>query len=245
MATVVLVHPAWFGGWCWKKVVPPLRSAGHTVHTPTLTGLGERAHLCHPDVSLTTHVEDIVSLIQFEALDDVTLVANSSGGTVITAVASRIPELVARLVYLDAFVPSDGQGTADLVPPDRRAGMEQFVETEGEGWLMARFSPAPWETTLREVWGMSDEDVAWVVPRLRPTPWKHFTEPARVRETELRKIPRAYVRARVGPFPAPMFDECYRVAQETDGWTAYELDAPHIPYITHPDDVTDLLLEIV
>src|SRR5690349_1170533 len=108
MTTFTLIHPAWFGGWCWRDVARPLRAAGHDVFTPTLTGLGDRAHLATRDVTLSTHVEDVVRLLEFEDLHDVTLVGSSSTGTVITAVADRCPERVGTLVYLDAFVPSDG-----------------------------------------------------------------------------------------------------------------------------------------
>ena len=96
MATLVLIHPAWFGGWCWRDVGRPLRLAGHEAWTPTLTGFGERAHLATPSVTLGTHVNDVIGLLEFEDLHDATLVGNSSAGTVITAVADRCPERVAR-----------------------------------------------------------------------------------------------------------------------------------------------------
>jgi pimeloyl-ACP methyl ester carboxylesterase len=96
MATFVLVHPAWFGGWCWKKVTPLLRARSHDVHTPTLTGLGERAHLACPEVGLETHIEDIANVLQYEDLRGVILIGNSSGGMVITGVADRLPERIAR-----------------------------------------------------------------------------------------------------------------------------------------------------
>ncbi len=105
-ATFVLVHPAWFGGWCWKKVTPLLRAHAHDVFAPTLTGLGERAHLARPEVGLTTHVEDVLNLLKFEDLTGVILVGNSSGGMVITGVADQVPERIAHVVYLDAFVPN-------------------------------------------------------------------------------------------------------------------------------------------
>ena len=84
MATFVLVHPAWFGGWCWKKVAPILRGRGHEVFTPTLTGLGERAHLANREVGLGTHIDDVASVLKFEDVRDAILVGNSSGGMVIT-----------------------------------------------------------------------------------------------------------------------------------------------------------------
>ena len=153
MATFVLVHPAWMGGWCWNKVAVPLRELGHVVHAPTLTGLAERAHLASPDVGLRTHAEDVASVVVFDDLRDVILVGTSSGGTVITDVASRVSDRIGSLVYLDAFLPSDGESTVDLMPPERREELEKLVETDGDGWLLPRFGPPPWPVILRgDVW---------------------------------------------------------------------------------------------
>ena len=123
----VLVHPAWHGAWFWKKVVPLLREGGHPtgstenlVSTPTLTGLGERSHLARPDIGLKVHVTDVVNVLEHEDLRDVILVGHSSSGVVITGVADCAPERIAQVVYLDAFVPGDGQAVFDLVAPDRR-----------------------------------------------------------------------------------------------------------------------------
>src|SRR5687768_18076653 len=118
MATFVLVHGAFVGGWCWRWVAPYLRGAGHDVYCPTLTGSGERVHLASPRVDLATHVEDVVNVLHYEDLRGVVLVGHSYGGMVITGAAERVSERLARLVYLDAFVPQDGQALADLLPPD-------------------------------------------------------------------------------------------------------------------------------
>lgn len=116
MATFVLVHGGGHGGWCWQRLTPHLRAAGHEVHTPTLTGVGERVHLLGPDVGLDTHVEDVVAVLKYEDLRDVILVGHSYGGMVITGVADRAPTRVGHLVYLDTAAPSDGQSMVDLVP---------------------------------------------------------------------------------------------------------------------------------
>jgi pimeloyl-ACP methyl ester carboxylesterase len=126
--TFVLVHPAWLGGWCWKKVTPLLRDRGNRVFTPTLTGLGERAHLADPKVSLVTHIEDVVNMLEFEDLRLVVLVGNSSGGMVITGVADRVPERLAQLMYLDAFVPEANQSLLDLLPADRRQAIRLLLQ---------------------------------------------------------------------------------------------------------------------
>src|SRR5262245_30690572 len=128
MTSLVLVHGGWEAGWCWRKVVPLLRDAGHEVFAPTLTGLGERKHLASPEVGLDTHVQDIVGVLESEELDEVILVGHSYGGMVIAGVAERVPERLAQLVYLDAFVPEDGQSTLDLLPPEYQRDMTARVQ---------------------------------------------------------------------------------------------------------------------
>ena len=174
----VLVHPAWHGGWCWKKLVPFLRKAGHDVFTPTLTGLGERSHLLGRDIGLDTHVKDVVNMLVNEDLSGVVLVGHSSSGAVITGTTGSVPERLAHLVYLDAFVPQHGQSVIELLTPERRQALEQLVQTEGDGWLLPRFAPPPWHTIVRDMWGVTDDaDHRWMLSHLGPTPFRHFTEP--------------------------------------------------------------------
>ena len=113
MATFVLVHGGWAGGWQWREVAGLLRAAGHEVFTPTLTGLGERVHLANPDIGLDTHIQDILMVLEYEELRDVILVGYSYSGMVITGVAELAPERISQLIYLDAFVPQDGQSMLD------------------------------------------------------------------------------------------------------------------------------------
>jgi pimeloyl-ACP methyl ester carboxylesterase len=245
VATFVLVHPAWMGRWCWNKVAVQLRERRHDVHAPTLTGLAERAHLATPDVGLATHVEDVVSVVEFDALREVILVGTSSSGTVITAVAEKIADRVRSLVYLDAFLPSDGQCTLDLLPSERRKALEQLVDAEGRGWLLPRFAPPPWPVIVRgDVWQVTDEsDIEWMLPRLRPTPFRHFTDPVRSQAGRTAGIERIYIRCCLRP-PAP-FDAAAASVRSTPGWRYIELDTPHVPYVTHPSMVTDALAEIL
>ncbi len=241
MATFVFVHPAWFGGWCWNKVAARLRSRGHEVYAPTLTGLGERTHLARPDTGLSTHIADVVSVVAFEDLTDIVLVGTSSGGTVITGVADQIPDRIGALVYLDAFVPSNGQSTRDLLPPERQAAFDTLVETEGDGWLLPRFAPPRWPVIVRDMWQIDDEtDVAWVLARLRPTPYRHFTEAVQVANSDQDAVHRVYVRCPRNPAP---FDVFAAAARSDPDWTYREIDTPHISYVTHPDEVTAVLLE--
>src|SRR5262245_3869615 len=139
----VLVHPAWHGGWCWKKLVPFLRRAGHEVMTPTLTGLGDRSHLLHHDIGLETHVHDVVNAIAYGESSRVILLGHSSSGAVVTGVAGVMPERIDQVIYLDAFVPEHGQAVIDLLAPERQQAMEGLVQTEGDGWLLPRFAPPP------------------------------------------------------------------------------------------------------
>jgi pimeloyl-ACP methyl ester carboxylesterase len=243
MARFVLVHPAWFGGWCWKKLTPLLAARGHDVHVPTLTGLGERAHLARPEVGLETHVEDVLGLLTYENLSDVVLVGTSSGGMVITGVADRAPERVAHQVYLDAFLPEHGQALFDIVPPERRPALEALVATEGHGWLLPRFSASPWERFVPEAWQITDEaDLRWLLPRLVPTPFGHFTQPVRRSNPAAAQLPCSYIRCL--QWPNPRFDGYAEAARRSERWRYYELETSHLPYVTHPRELADVLLGI-
>ena len=121
MATFVLVHGSHGGGWIWQKVTPLLRSAGYEVYTPTLTGLSDRSHLLECGVNLTTHITDVINLMDYEDLTDVILVGNSYAGMVITGVAAKEPERLKQVVYLDAYLPDTGQSELDLWPVEMQA----------------------------------------------------------------------------------------------------------------------------
>src|SRR6202140_2855673 len=133
MATFVLVHGAWFGGWCWQKVIPLLEAAGHEVYAPTHTGLVERAAELSPEVGLDTHIQDIVGLLEEKNLHAVILVGHSYGGMVITGVVDEVPERIAHLVYLDTFVPRDGESMADVSPLVIWLLRKQ-AQAHGDGW---------------------------------------------------------------------------------------------------------------
>ena len=119
MATFVLVHGAWGGGLIWRRNAQELRKAGHEVYTPTLTGLGDRKHLLRHDIDLGTHIKDVLGLIDYEDLSDIVLVGHSYGGMVVSGVADAVPDKIASLVYLDAFVPENGRALFDLLPRGR------------------------------------------------------------------------------------------------------------------------------
>jgi len=160
MASVVLAHGAWSAAWGWKKMRPLFRAAGHEFFSPTYTGLGERAHLARPDIDLTTHVNDVLSVLEFEDLSDVTLIGHSYGGMVATGVADRARARIAHLIYLDAFVPKDGESLFDLVPEEQRQ-RQQASAAAGDGWRIAP-NPTPEDT--------SAEDQAWIANKRLPHP---------------------------------------------------------------------------
>ena len=234
MALFVVAHGAWSAGWAWKKMHPRLRSLGHTLVTPTYTGIGERVHLAHPGIDLTTHIDDIVKTLEFEDLSDVVLIGHSYGGMVATGVADRASERLSQLVYLDAFVPRDGQCLLDLQPPGARDRMLDAVRTAGEGWRVPS-NPLPPDT--------SAEDVAWAMPRRVMQPVKTFEQPVRLTGA-VDRLPRTYIYCKRSG-PGDVFRQFADRARTEPGWRRHEIDASHNPHITIPDVLTDLLDRIV
>ena len=131
MATIVLAHGAWSAAWAWKKMRPLFRDAGHEFFSPTYTGLGERAHLSNPEIDLSIHINDVAAVLDFEDLKDVTLIGHSYGGMVATGVAEKARRRIARVVYLDAFAPKDGESLFDLVGPQAAENMRGKAMGEG------------------------------------------------------------------------------------------------------------------
>lgn len=234
MATFVLVHGGWHGGWCWGRVAPLLRAGGHEVHTPTLTGLGERAHLLSPDIDLDTHLRDVAGVLEYEELHRVVLVGHSYGGMVITGVADRAPERLAQLVYLDAFVPEDGQALFDLLRPERRDFYLQQAREHGEGWR----TPGPPPQAL----GVADETEArWLAAKMTPQPLRTLQQPLRLANPAATALPRTYIHCTAGPL-APSFAPFAARAQAEPGWRYHELPTGHDAMLTAPDALAALLL---
>ena len=233
MATYVLVHGAWHGGWCWQRVTPLLRAAGHEVLTPTLTGLGERSHLASPEIDLSTHIQDVVNVLEYEDLYKVTLVGHSYGGMVITGVADRPTDRLAHLVYLDAFVPRDGQSLLGLVGEPLGTPLREQAQAEGE-----LVSPFP-----LEAYGLTAEaDLHWVGPKLVRHPFKTFTQPVHLTDTGATVTPRTYIycnQPAMGPF-----GQFAERARTEPGWRYRELATGHDAMVTMPRELTDLLLEV-
>ena len=233
MATFMIIHGAWSAGWAWKKMRPLLRDRGHEVFTPTCTGLGERAHLASPEVSLDTHIADMLAVLEYEDLHDVVLVGHSYGGMVATAVADRAAARLAQLVYLDAFVPRHGQSLFDLIPAVARERNLAQSRSDGEGWKLPA-NPMPPDT--------SPADVAWALPRRRMQPLKAFSTPVQLGDA-VESLPRSYIYCtRSGP--GDVFRPFAEAARASAEWRCFELDASHNPHITMPDTLAGLLHRI-
>lgn len=155
MATYVLIPGAWLGGWCWDRVAPLLRAAGHQVLTPTLTGLGDRAHASTADVNLRTHVLDVVDLIVHANVRDAILVGHSYGGTVITGAAQEIPERLQWLVFLDASAPRPGESNNDVLPPGLAERLRESARKDGSGFFVPPPPVETWASIARHAHGLS------------------------------------------------------------------------------------------
>jgi pimeloyl-ACP methyl ester carboxylesterase len=239
MATFVLVHGGWHGGWCWQKVIPFLDAAGHEVYAPTLTGLAERASELSPEVGLDTHIQDVVGLLEEKQLQGVILVGHSYGGMVITGVVDQVPERIAHLVYLDTFVPRDGESVASVSPTVIRL-LRLQAQIQDDGWKIAPSG----------TYGVTKEpDRSWVRSKLTPQPLKtlldrlHLQNPAIVSTK-----PRTHIDC-TGSGAAFLLMRrllAPRALPPTEaGWRLRQLPTGHDAMITMPKELADLLLEVV
>jgi pimeloyl-ACP methyl ester carboxylesterase len=230
--TFLVAHGAWQAGWAWKKMHPLMNAAGHCLITPTFTGLGEREHLASPANELETHIQDMLAVVRYEDLRDVVLIGHSYGGAVATAVADRAPDRIAQLIYLDAFVPGDGQALVDLGPPTVRQRMQEAAKA-GDGWRVPP-NPIPPDT--------SEADARWIAERRLPQSIKCFEMPFRLQNGEI-TLPRSYIYCTRTP-PGDPFRPFAERAKSESGWRYYEIDASHSPHITAPEALAVLLQTI-
>ena len=235
MATFVLVHGAWSGGWCYFKVAERLRALGHLVFTPTLTGQGERSHLTGTPINLTMHIIDVVNVFHYERLDDVVLAGHSSGGMVITGVGDRIPDRLRSLVYLDAFLPEHGQSLFDINVP---ANTQMFIDNAGKiGGLAVPPPPAAF-------FNVNADDARRVDELASPFPIGCFTEKIKLSGKHNGIKKHVYVHSTVLPRESP-FKPFYERVKSDPGWSAHTLACGHDAMLDMPDDVTRILLDAV
>lgn len=241
MATFVLVPAAWCGGWVWSKVAPILQNAGHEVHTVTFTGLGDRVHLASADIGIETHILDVINVLMFEDLSDVTLVGWSYGGMVIAAVADQTPERVKQVVFLDSVVPLYGQSLYDTFSAGEEA--EAYFEARSKaagspGWLP--FNP---EDTHLQI--PDDKDREWFVSKTVPHPLDTFAQPIHLSDSSLSGFERFYIHCVEGVDLAEP-DPPFLVRAKTEpGWRYDALGANHLAPVSAPADLARVLLSFV
>jgi len=221
--TFLLVHGAWGGGWAFKQLETILRAKGHEVLRPTLTGLGERVHLASPKITLETHINDILKVIEFERLDSFILVGHSYGGMVVTAIADRVPEKIERLVYIEGHLPEDGESMFDLISPQRKADLKKRAETLGEGWNI----PSPWPEGGKNV----------------PQPLATFQTPVKLKNSKLEGVNGQYI---LTIEPGELNDSFSNSAKRARSrhWRYHELKTGHNPHWTMPNELAAILMSV-
>jgi len=231
MSKFVLVHGSFHGGWVWKDVAATLRNAGHTVHTPTLTGIGDRSHLISPNIGISVNVTDIVNYLEYNDLQDVILVGHSYGGLVISGVAEACADRLKRLVYFDGFIPEDGQSAWDIAPAAQERWENRASQTS-PAWLV----PPP-DPTVK--YGEHTDRVEWHREQLTPMAmWTH-EERLQLPDNKAATLPRSYIEC-------TQYEIFQHMAEKarTEGFDFYSLDTHHNPIVYQPELVSDTLLSI-
>jgi len=233
--TFVLLHGAWHGAWCWKKLVPLLHAQGHSVYTPTQTGLGERSHLLSRDITIDTFVQDLVNVLEWEDLTDVVLVGHSFAGVPITGAADRVPERIRHLVYLDSLIIENGQSPFDMLPPEAAAARRKLAQESSDGLSIPVPSPAAFNVT-------DAADAAWLEAKCTPHPLSTWESPLQLKNPTVGNgLPATYVAVR--PL-YPTLGDVRAFAKAQKGWDYVELDAGHDAMVTSPEPLAELLLNI-
>jgi pimeloyl-ACP methyl ester carboxylesterase len=240
MANYVLVHGAWHGAWCWRDVTQALIRAGHRAHAVTLTGVGERAHLLNANITLQTHISDVANAIESEEMDDVILVVHSYAGMLGTALADRIPERIAHLVYVDAVVPKPGESWGSTHASATRDARVAAAEASP---LYAFPAPDP------KVFGLAAAQHAWVQRRQTPHPGHTYMAPLEFDAQRVARVPRTFVNctqpalATIDVIRQRVVDPKFWDGAWAPGAKIVELKTGHDPMISAPDDLLRILLE--
>jgi pimeloyl-ACP methyl ester carboxylesterase len=238
-STFVLVPGGWSGGYIWRRVAERLRKNGHTVFTPTNTGLADRAHLLSRDITIDTFVKDVTGVFEAEELSNVILVGHSFGGSAITGVADVIPEKIRHLVYLDSLMPQPGRSLMDTLPPEVAAARRKIAQQTSGGVSMPVGPPEG----LRTIMGVFDDaDVAWLDRRSTPHPLGSYETPLILKNPIGNNLPRTYI-ACTNPFLG-----LTKISKEwvkgQQGWGWLEIATGHVAQVTAPDELTGMLQTI-
>jgi pimeloyl-ACP methyl ester carboxylesterase len=228
---IVLIHGAWHGGWCWEAVARRLEARGHAAFAPTLTGLGDRAHLLDADVSIETFVDDVAGVLAEIDGDGIVLVGHSFAGTILSALAKRLPQRLSRLIYLDALIVEAGVAPFDQFSPEVQASRRKKAEETSGGLSL----PPPRPDML----GIADEALAAeVAPRLTPHPFRTFTDPAPFSGPVGNGLDCVYVQC-VDPIYPPL--EASRDWARQAGWPLHDLQSGHDCMVISPEETADLI----
>ena len=231
--TFVLVHGAWHGGWCWRRVADLLEWQGHKVFTPTLTGVGDRSHLLSKDVVLDTHIADIVNLIKWEDLKDICLVVHSYGGWPGSGALEQIGDRVTSIVWLDAFKPENGQRVVDFASEFSRRGLEESVARGEPG------RPAP----KAEAFYVNEKDRAWVDAKMTPQPNGVALQPIRLTGAREKVARKTYIRA--PRYPQAAFDKALAECKADKSWQTFEVaDSGHDVMVDAPARLVEILIQV-
>ncbi len=245
MASYVIVHGAWGGGWEWTPVAKVLRMRGHQVFTPTLTGMGERAHLGWGQaIDLATHVQDVVAVLEFEDLHGVVLCGASYGGMAVTGAADRAADRVGLVVYIDALVPTHGQSGLDLLPEPFVHAIHAGMAEHGASWRVP-MPPDLWDQ-LVPPGSIPDDRGSAYAARVTDHPVTAFTDPIRLTGA-IDRLSRAFVRCTGGVYAGDLSDdpiEPIAARARTESWAYRELPAPHDPQVFDPDGIAAILDEL-
>ncbi|QDL38589.1 alpha/beta fold hydrolase [Rhodoferax sediminis] len=232
--TYVLIHGAYHGAWCWKDVASGLRALGHIVVTPTWTGLGERSHLLKFEPTLQTFIDDVAQVIRYEDLQDVVLVGHSFAGSVVSALADRMPERLRHLIYLDALVLRAGESSASR-SPERAAAYRERAFTAGDG---VGIPPGP-----PEHFGITDlQQAAWVRTKLTPHPLQTYYDRLQLQHPLGNGLPATYIACSEPYFASTVLSR--EIAQSMPGWRYLEIPTAHDAMLLMPRELTTLLAGI-
>ena len=222
-STFVLVPGAWHGAWCYRKVADRLTSRGHKVYPMSLTGLADRSHLASDAVNMNTHIKDVVNLAKWEDLKDFVLVGHSYGGLVITGAAEELGPDISSIVYIDAFIPENGQSMADITKrPLPKTG----------------FAP-PFPA---KAMGVNAADQAWVDAKMTPQPIGTYLQPVTVTGAYNKIAKKTYLRAT--EFKNPAFDAVLSSLKQKPDWRTFEFASGHDVMVDMPNELSDLLEKV-
>ncbi len=232
MSSIVLVHGAWGGAWIWRRVLGPLRAAGHEVHAATLTGDGERAHLKRADITLADHVADVVGLVEAEELSDIVLVGHSYGGMVVTGAADALPGRIRQLVYVDAMVPLPGEGWGAGHPPEIVAA--RLAAAQAHDNALPPPDPADF--------GLTGANRAWLLRRQVPHPFGMYRVPLHFDGERWARQPRCFIDCIRPAYPT--IDAMRVRVRSQPGWRIVEIATGHCPMVSAPRELVEHLLTL-